>query len=443
MRNLLPLLFLVACPATQEPTAPPTVGDDDDGPAEVPLEHGVADGCAEARVNGLGAFFDATPAVLVTGDSAADLALGQQVHAWYVGQFPSLTLRAAGDLTDADRELNLMVVGSGATNGLLRELNDALPVHFDDGSFTFGGYRWTEPGHGIVLLHPSPFAPGRMVAVYAGATNAGSFSTFTTPTGADGVVVVRGRGTVQMAGELCRSGDRWGAWPGYLDDSRAAWDEHVSGLEQVETDTHVFLFPAGDPVEADLGTFPDWQTGEHARALAALEVEALDHPIRTYLYADAATKGHWTGNTGNAHANNPNYEVHAIYADALQAVGAHEDVHVIAFHRIGQANGALMGEGLAVWVHGPWWGEPLEGWVAQYRDEGSLPALSTLIDDFWSNSDGITYPTAGHFVGYLAAGWGIDVVKEVYVAEDLAGALESATGMDLAALEAAWLATVP
>jgi hypothetical protein len=40
-------------------------------------------------------------------------------------------------------------------------------------------------------------------------------------------------------------------------------------------------------------------------------------------------------------------------------------------------------------------------------------------------------------------GWGLDATKRIYAAPDLEAALLAETGLDLAALEASWLASIP
>lgn len=430
-------LLLPACP-TVEPEPP---ADDDD--LDVPLDYGVVGSCGADPAPGFGAFYEDGEALLVHGDSAEDAALAARVHGWYAPYLSSFELRAAADLSEADRDLDLFVLGAPASNPLLGEMNGSLPVWFEEGRFTFGGYRWSEPGHGVVLIHPSPFAQGRYVMVYAGNTLDGAWSTFSVQTGAHDYAAVRGGQTLQMEGELCRSGDVWGFHEPWTSDLRADWDSWVAGLERTDTERHSFRYPPDSFADDNMDWLADWQGEQHAAALATLDVEPLDEPISTYLYPDGATKGEVTGNSGNGHANSANYEVHEVYGDAVQAVGAHEDVHVIAWHRIGQTSYALMGEGLAVMVDGEWWGDPLQDWVAYHRDAGSLPSLQLLIYDFWSTPDGTTYPLAGHFVQFLAGEWGIDVVKELYVQADLEAAIEDELGLDVTALEALWLASVP
>ena len=217
----------------------------------------------------------------------------------------------------------------------------------------------------------------------------------------------------------------------------------MAGCEQTETDHHIFLYLPDSEADQDMGTLGPWQEERYDDILTMLEVEALDEKIRTYLYPDNDTKGEVTGNSGNGHSNHLAFEVHEVYGGGVHAVGAHEDVHVVAWHRIGPANFALMGEGLAVMVDGSWWGETLEYWVAYYRDEGSLPALTELIDDFWGYDDLITYPVAGHFVDYLRTTYGIDAVKSLYVAEDLDFAFTTELGVSTSELEAGWLSSLP
>lgn len=320
-------------------------------------------------------------------------------------------------------------------------MNGSLPVYFEDGAFLFGGYRYEEHGNGIALVHPSPFDPDRMVLVYAGNSFEGAYSTFTIWTGQYDYETTRGQGTLQQEGRLCRDGEVWGFYAEWDDDYRGAWDEWRAGLEDAESEHHVFTYEPDGAADADIDTILSFQDSEYAHILSTLEVDALDEPITWYLYEDNATKGEVTGDSGNGHANPLNLEVHAVYGPDVAAIGAHEDVHVIAWYRIGDTGFALLGEGMAVMVDGEWWGEPLENWASEYRDE--LPSLRSLADDFWDYDEGMTYPVSGHFVAFLLDGWGIDTLKSLYVAPDLATAFEDELGLTMEEVEAAWLATIP
>jgi hypothetical protein len=441
------ILLLAACvtPPSDEP-----VDTDTGTPAtEVPLDWGVVDDCDHAPAGTFDDWYAAGRGIIVHGSSEADRALAERVLAWYSGFGPTLELRDAAELTEEDRAENLIILGSPDTNPVLMELNGALPVWFEDGRFTFGGYRYDEHGNGIALLSPNPWNPDGHVLLYAGNSYDGAYAMFTVPTGGTDYVTTRGRGVVMQSGSLCRGGDIWGWKAGsrWEEDDRADWELWKESLETTEE-------PGGDPrftysylpgsrAATDVDALLAARAADYDHVLATLDLDALDEPIVGYLYSDNETKGDVTGNDGNGHANDLNYEVHEVYGDEVTAATGHEDVHVIAWHRIGATNYALMGEGLAVAMGGVWWDEPLDTWASRYADDGTLPPLTTLMNDFWSESDAVTYPVAGHFVTFLLDGWGPDTVKALYVAEDLDAAFEDELGMTTAEVEAAWWATIP
>ncbi len=437
--QLLMSLTLTAC----SPDPGPTDTDDTGSPdTTIPDDYGVVQDCGVSAAGGFTEFYDDSPTLLVHGDDERETAYAETVHGYYAPYLGDFELRAAADLSEADRQLNLMIMGSPDSNPVLTELNGTLPVWFGDGEFVFGGYRYGEVGHGIAMIHPNPWAPDRWITLYAGNSFGGSYSTFTIPTGGEDYHTVRGRGTPQQEGDLCRDGEVWGFHQPWDDDQRSAWEEWTTSLHTNHAEHHDFHFVPGGEAADEMSWLADWQDSRYRSILNVLEMEALEQPIQAYLYPDNTTKGQVTGSSGNAHANYPNLEVHMVYGDGVYAVGAHEDVHVLAWHLWGETHFTLMGEGLAVMVDGNWWGESLEYWVATYRDDGSLPSLQVLMDDFWSADDSITYPVAGHFVDWLLTEWGLDTVKTLYLTEDLEGAFEDELGMDLATVEEAWLATV-
>ena len=161
IRILSCLTLLVAC------SPPPTSPGGDTGsppipasPEEVPLDWGIERRCETSEQGGYGAFYGQGQAVLVIGESDAEAAFADQVLGWYSDSI-ALTVKRASELSEADRQQPLWVLGSPSTNALLQEMNGHLPVWFEADRFTFGEYRWEERGHGIALMHPSPFAERR------------------------------------------------------------------------------------------------------------------------------------------------------------------------------------------------------------------------------------------------------------------------------------------
>ena len=396
---------------------------------------GVTSECATLPSPGLG---DWQGALLVHGDSIRERANA----VWVSGFYPGLELRSWADFRDSDRSRDLFIVGTPESVPLLAEMNGSLPVWFEDTGFTFGGYRYDEPGNGIAMVHPSPFSTGRSVRLHVGNTFAGAFSTFTIPTGSLDFNTTRGRSTVQQEGSLCRSGTRWLFVADWASDHRAEWELWLAAMETSATETHQFHYEPGSAAERDSSALSTAQTRDYAHVLASLEVAAVDYPIQTFYYPDSETKERVTGDPGNAHSNPLNYEVHAIYSDQLQATGPHEDVHVVAWHQIGEAGGELLGEGLAVHVTGPWWGQTLESIASAHKASGTLPYLETLISDFWSVNQQVSYPISGHFVRYLLQTHGLDTVKALYTATDLDQAFQAELGMSTYAVQQAWVQSI-
>ena len=419
-----------------------TEGDDDTSNDPVDESWGVVDSCDVPASPGFGDWYQAGSGILVHGDTAEDEALAEQVFEWYADSIADFETRSYDELTDEEREENLFVIGSPDSNPLLLEMNGDLPVYFDDEGFIFGGYRWDGYANGIALIHPSPFADDAWILLYVGNSVDGSLSMFTVWTGARDYEVVRSGWTLHMEGDLCRDGEQWGFYEPWADDFRAAWEEWVAGLEQTDTENHRFYYAPGTEAADEITSISLYQESAYDSILDQLEVDGLDHPIDTYLYPDNDTKGDVTGNAGNAHAVPMNMEVHAVYGDGVYAIGAHEDVHVVAYHRIGEPSYTLMGEGLAVMIDGVWWSQPLDYWASQFLAQGEIPPLTQLMDDFWGFDDTTTYPLAGHFVDFLRDGWGVDTLKTLYVAESLDAAFAAELGLSTGEVEAAWLATI-
>jgi hypothetical protein len=416
-------------------------GADTGGPPGVDPDWGVVVSCEAPDRGGFDEFYDDGTAVLVYGTHEAELA--SRIAAWY-GDWVDLDARAADELTDADRQENLLIVGSRSSNALLAELNGSLPVWFEDDAFVFGGQRYDEHGHGIALVHPSPFAKGRWITLYAGNSSDGAYSTFTVPTGGHDFATTRGGWTLLQEGELCRDGSLWGWYGPYVTtDAWPTWSGWIDSLDETATEHYRFRYPPGTLAAASIGAGSDVQENRYATALDALRVEALDEPITTYLYPDNETKGEVTGDPGNGHANAMNYETHVVFGEDVNAFGIHEDIHVIAWHRIGDTPYALLGEGLAVSVEGTWSGHALSYWASAWKNADALPSLAELEADFRGIDDSVSYPVAGHFVAWLTTTYGIDVVKALYVAPDLDAAFESELGLTHDEVETAWRASIP
>lgn len=434
------MLALLACTAAPLDTGTLPL---DTGPAasEVEVDWGIVGECDSAPNPGFDRFYGSGSATLVHGTDPQDAAFAEQIAGFY-GAYVDLELVAWDALTEEQRAGDLMILGHVGSNGLLRELNGTLPVWFEAHQFTFGGYRYAQVGEGVALIHPNPWGQDRWLTVYAGNGYDGAFAPFTVSTGQLDYVTVHGRGTVHQTGTLCQDGDAWTFMELRDTDHRADWRAYWDSLEVREGLYHIHHYEWGSVAATNIDELIYYQDVAHGDALELLGWPELDGPIHNVWYSSNADKERQTGNGGNAHANVLVRETHHVFGSDVQAGGSHEDVHVLAWNHLGDTGYALMGEGLAVWVGGVWWGEPLHDWVADWLARGELIPLQDLVDDFWSNGDAQTYPTAGHFVGFVAETYGLPALEALYVAPDLEAAFQSELGLTLSQVEEAWHASI-
>jgi hypothetical protein len=105
-----------------------------------------------------------------------------------------------------------------------------------------------------------------------------------------------------------------------------------------------------------------------------------------------------------------------VYGDSTNALGAHEETHILSQLLWGPPRETWLSEGLAVYSDDKWWGEPLNTVCSRLRSEGKLLPLNTLFDDrqFAGNSEAVTYPEAGSLVRFLYQHYGTDAVRAIW-----------------------------
>ena len=75
------------------------------------------------------------------------------------------------DLTAEDRDgHNLLLYGTPASNSVMAEFAEHLPVAFEDGGVRLAGHLYQGDGAAVFALFPHPRNRGRYVAVHGGAT---------------------------------------------------------------------------------------------------------------------------------------------------------------------------------------------------------------------------------------------------------------------------------
>ncbi|MFB3891297.1 MAG: hypothetical protein ACE15C_04655 [Phycisphaerae bacterium] len=67
------------------------------------------------------------------------------------------------------KRYNLVLFGDEKTNSIIAKINDKLPIRLDGGKIISGQRTFSYPDQGLIMVYPSPLAPGRKVVIVTGA----------------------------------------------------------------------------------------------------------------------------------------------------------------------------------------------------------------------------------------------------------------------------------
>jgi hypothetical protein len=189
----------------------------------------------------------------------------------------------------------------------------------------------------------------------------------------------------------------------------------LSVLTQTQTSTYyTYHFSPGDSVDAAFNdAFYAWDSAQLGVKLSA--------KIQYYKFTDVSQKQKLTGISGNAYSDPATFSVYTIWP-----IDNHETTHVLTAV-IGTPT-PFFNEGMAVanqtdpldGIYTPDWnGHSPHYWAKQYLQQGTLPALSSILDEssFEAMDPSTSYPIAGSFVRYL-----IDTTSLAAVLKMFAGA---------------------
>lgn len=100
--------------------------------------------------------------------------------------------------------------------------------------------------------------------------------------------------------------------------------------------------------------------------------------------------------------------LYAVYNEAMQCIGYHEETHAVT-HFLNEPSSSALAEGAAVFMDGTWWGVDIHLCTYLYCLAGKYISVEALIcnrqengdEYFWSVDCAISYPCMGAFVAFL------------------------------------------
>lgn len=170
------------------------------------------------------------------------------------------------------------------------------------------------------------------------------------------------------------------------------------------TEHYAFHYRKGSLAEKEIQTIAQKQENVFSKICNILNVTYLERI--DYYFTDSPKsigRAVWNEDIScNGVARCGRNKIYAVYTEKIRCIGAHEDTHLISF-LINYPESDFVVEGLAVALHGLWWGLPNEAWASYYMEKFSDLSVGSLFDnDTFAKIDSvITYPIAGAFTQFL------------------------------------------
>lgn len=197
-------------------------------------------------------------------------------------------------------------------------------------------------------------------------------------------------------------------------------------MKQFETAHYIFNYGEGTKAEEDIAQIAAEQEACYQYICGVLKVKP-EFKIEYILCDSPEEVGRIYGDDEpcNGFAVMPN-TIYAVYNEAVQCVGFHEDAHILSF-TVNRPGCPAITEGLAMYFDRKWWGIHNLDWTAYYIKTNRYLPIDTLLDreTFFDAGCLITYPIMGAFTDYLISTYGIKQYMDFYSQQNMAQAMEA------------------
>lgn len=160
-----------------------------------------------------------------------------------------------------------------------------------------------------------------------------------------------------------------------------------------------------------------------------------DQEIHVFIVDSRQRMKELIGWETNGTAFPSSYVMIMIVTDSWSSIGSHELFHVLVYHHWGKGR-RWLNEGLAVFSDDKWHGHDLHSLANLLHENNRLVSINTLISNFNSVNDMISYPQAGSFAKFLFETYGRDAVKNIWINGDKV--LEDVADLSLIEIEQKW-----
>lgn len=350
-------------------------------------------------------------------------------------------------VTSEDLEsLPLSIIGTPASNSLLRKLQRSLPVEIDDSKISINNLLSLEEGDVYDLsVYPNPGEPSLSLSVTTGHSDENVLA-----------FLSRSRRWFFPAGDFGVYRDGQGIILGFFkQENGAPWTidyehtrNHLQGAHPVaETENYQFIYHGENIPRREIRTLAVRQEQRIDRLLRRLkslkvDISALDK-IEYHLYDSLEDKGLITQNTDLSHLNLQKRQIHAIFNEELKGTDFYSDAKLVFALLVTPSTSQALRDGIGIYFSENWGKNGYRYWAKLFYDTGNVCPLRDLLNpDVYSKESYLfERPLAGSFVEFLVAKFGWAEFLQLYKSWPEAGLPASQLGgLTEEELERAWLA---
>ena len=319
---------------------------------------------------------------------------------------------------DEWKQFPLMLVGSPASNILIKEMLPDLPLHFSGNSFSFAGMNFNNKNQVFSLsVFPNPSSPEMPLSIV---------------TAVDDSSIIRqlqhkseGRRRFeipfsQWPWQVQENGNRiaMGAFgDNWEPDPKMSWQFHYSQNADFESPHYrVFIHKSKD-FHFDPKMYTDRMEKRIVEIKQFLGKSANIKPIDFHVYESPEYMGLMTGEMKQSFIREKDLSVHTIYHPQYSGNYLETENRLIVRQLMNNPELPILEEGLAAFFADQWQKEGYAFWSAQLFRSGDALNLKTLLDQ-----DKLSYESpiirtamAASMINFLIQEWGKDEFLQKYL----------------------------
>jgi hypothetical protein len=332
--------------------------------------------------------------------------------------------------------LPLWLIGAPASNSLLSQIQDALPVRVQQKRFSFANTDFDDPNDVfLIALYPNPLKRSLPISILSGNSDAAVIELLKkySRNFRSGDVQVFRDGQAVAYGFFKQDGG--GPWNIDLDQTR----NYLNSAHFVLETVHYRFTYHGEKIPREkIHAFAETQERRIVHLLSKLHISEEPIPkISYHLYETLEDKGLMTRHTDLSHFDFDRWQVHAVFNDEINGGNFYADARLIFDKYVGTCESPTLAQGAAMMFSEDWGQRGFRFWAKRFYDTGNVNPLADLLTPEIYERESYLFmrPLAGSLVEFLVKELGWNDFLDLYRRWPQSGLPQ---GLRMAELENGW-----